>query len=124
MTEKIIQGDEDPADTASRRAAWAPLALANLKTEKFTEFKIEAVNRMAAQVSAWDDFEWIKRLLSISNLLNLSNMTAAQLLAKDILVYARDTVPPKLAVLTTKAELDAIDPTADDPFGDSTPWPT
>ena len=34
------------------------------------------------------------------------------------------TRPPKLATVTTEAGLDAVDPTAADPFGDGTLWPT
>ena len=124
MTEKIIQGKEDPANATIRAAAWAPVALSNLKIEKFAEFKTETVTRMSVHVPAWDTFEEIQFLLSFDNLLNLANATAAQIAAIEILKFTRDTVSSKLDELTTKAELDAINPTADDPFGDSTPWPT
>ena len=102
----------------------SPEVLGGLKSDKFEEFKIETVIRMAAQVPAWDSFARIEFLLSISNLLNAAAMTAAQVLAKDILVYTRDTVPSKLAAVADQAALDGMDPTAADPFGDSTPWPT
>ncbi len=95
-----------------------------LKQIKKELFKAEAVVRMAAQVPAWNSFERIEFLVSISNLLNGAALTAAQRLALDILEYARDTVPPKIAAVANQAALDAIDPTAADPFGDGTAWPT
>ena len=79
---------------------------------------------MAAQVPAWNSFARIDFLLSISNLLNAAAMTAAQTLAKDILVFARVTVPPKLTAIADQVTLDAIDPSAADPFGDGRVWPT
>ena len=105
-------------------AAPSPPTLAELKKAKISAFRSEAIVRMAAQVPAWDNFETIKVILSIANMLNTAAMTPAQTLAKDILMYARDTVPPKVNVATNEAELSAIDPTVSDPFGDGTPWPT
>ncbi len=35
----------------------------------------------------------------------------------DVYLYLRDSVPAKLAVVSSQAELDAIDPTAAEPFG-------
>jgi hypothetical protein len=49
--------------------------------------------------------------------------TAPMMLAKDVYLYLRDTVPAKLAGLAIQAELDAIDPSQADPFGDGTGWP-
>ena len=104
-------------------AASPPPTLDELKGVKRAEFKAETVVRMAAQVPAWDSFERIEFLLSIANLLNTANMTAAQTLARDILLYTRNTAIPKVNAVTTQAGLDAIDPTAADPFGDGTLWP-
>lgn len=100
------------------------LALVELKQEKRADFLAEGVTRIAAQVPDWDTLDTIKTVagLWVSHL--ATNATAAQLVAKDIYIYVRDTVPAKLAALTTQAQLDATDPTAADPFGDGTPWPT
>ena len=98
--------------------------LAEFKKAKRDEFRIEAVARMAAQVSAWNSFERIEFLLSISNMLDTSSMTAAQTLAKDILLYTKNTAIPKVNTTINQAALDIIDPTAADPFGDGTLWPT
>ena len=105
-------------------AAPPPPTLDELKKEKIGAFRTEAIVRMAAQVSAWDNFETIKVILSIANMLNTAAMTPAQTLAKDILIYARDTVPPKVDAVLNQNDLSVIDPTAADPFGDGTLWPT
>ena len=86
-------------------------------------FVDEGVTRIAAQVPDWNTIEAIKTAAGMWPAIS-SGATTAMLLAKDIYLYVRDTVPPKLAAVTTEAELDAIDPTAADPFGDGTPWPT
>ncbi len=78
---------------------------------------------MEAQVPAWNSFETILFLLSISNLLNVANMTAAQILAKDILIWTRNIAITKVNAMTTEAEVLAVDPTLADPFGDGTVWP-
>ena len=97
--------------------------LDELRSNKKTEFIAEGVTRIAAQVSDWNPLDTIKPVagLWVSHL--AANATAAQLTAKDIYLYVRDTAPAKLAAVTTQAGLDAIDPTAADPFGDGTPWP-
>ncbi len=101
-----------------------PPTLDELKTAKKAEFATEGVKRIAAQVPDWDSLETIKTVsgLWVSHL--ATNATPAQLKAKDIYLYVRDAVPPKIAAITTEADLAAIDPTAADPFGDGTPWPT
>ncbi len=101
-----------------------PPPLAQIKTAKRQEFVDQTVLRMAAQVPAWNSFARIEFLISIANLLDTASMTAAQMLARDILLFARDTAFPKLAAIATRAELAAIDPAAADPFGDGTTWPT
>ena len=98
-------------------------SIADLKKAKRAEFNIEGVTRIAAQVPEWNSIDIVAYTVSISNLLNLGSMTAAQTLAKDIYLYVKNTVSTKLAAVTTKDALDAIDPTADDPFADGTPWP-
>ena len=100
-----------------------PPTLSELKAIKRQEFKTEAVTRMAAQVSAWNSFERIEFLLSIVNMLDTAAMTTEQTLAKDILLYAKNTAIPKVNATADQATLDTIDPTAADPFGDGTPWP-
>ena len=94
------------------------------KATKRDEFKAEAIIRMAAQVSAWNSFARIEFLLSIANMLDTASMNAAQTLAKDILLYAKNTAIPRVNTAADQAALDAIDPTAADPFGDGTVWPT
>ena len=94
------------------------------KATKRDEFKAEAIIRMAAQVPAWNSFARIEFLLSISNMLDTASMNAAQMLAKDILLYAKNTAIPRVNTAADQVALDAIDPPAADPFGDGTPWPT
>jgi len=98
--------------------------LAELKTTKRADFVTEGVKRIAAQVPDWDSLSTIKTVsgLWVSHL--ATNATPAQLKAKNIYLYVRDTVPPKIAAIATEAALAAIDPTAADPFGDGTLWPT
>ena len=105
-------------------AAPQPPTLADNKQEKGQEFVTEAVGRIAAQVPDWDNLSTIKTVsgLWVSHL--AADATVAQVAAKDIYRYVRDTVPARLAAVATQAELDAIDPSAADPFGDGTPWPT
>ena len=118
----------DISDYQSFIDAWTaaeppPPTLADNKQEKGQEFLTEAVNRMAARVPDWDNLSTIQTVagLWVSHL--ATNATAAQAAAKDIYLYVRDTVPAKLAAVATQAELDGIDPSAADPFGDGTPWP-
>jgi hypothetical protein len=98
-------------------------SLAVLKRAKGDGFIAEAVTRIAVEVRDWDSLEQIKTVAGIWASHLASNATVAQTRAKDIYLYVRDTVPPKLAAIVDQAELDAIDPTAADPFGDGTPWP-
>ena len=101
----------------------APPTLADRKVHKGKDFKAEAVIRIAAQVPDWDSIEAIKTVAGmwVSHL--AGNATVAQLKAKDIYLYIRNTVPPKIMAITTEANLAAVDPTSDDPFGDGTNWP-
>ncbi len=115
--------DLTPAEETARQIETDAAALDGLRFLRRQQFKAEALRRIATQVPAWNSFERIEFLLSIANMLNTANMTAAQTLARDILIYARDTAIPKLAPLNL-ADLQAIDPTAADPFGDGTVWPT
>lgn len=101
-----------------------PPPLPESKIAKRLEFKSEAVARMAAQVPAWNSFARIDFLVSIVNLLDLTSITAAQSLARDIFIFARDTAIPRVNAAADQAALDAISPTSADPFGDGTLWPT
>ncbi len=105
-------------------AAPPPPTLAELKTAKGARFIAEGVSRVALQVPDWDTLDTIKTVAGLWASHLAANATAAQVAAKDIYLYLRDTVPPKLAAVATQPELDAIDPSAADPFGDGTPWPT
>ena len=98
--------------------------LSELKRDKREEFRSETVRRMSAQVPAWNQFETIEFLLSITNLLNVANLTAAQTVAKDILQWNKNTAIPKVNAMATKADVLAVDVTLADPFGDGTLWPT
>lgn len=131
MTSRVIATSPDapvknvelsPAEELARQNESDAAALSELRKRRRHEFKAEALTRIAAQVPAWNTFERIEFLLSISNMLNTGNMTAAQTLAKDTLVYVRDTAIPKLTGLTL-TQLQLIDPTLADPFGDGTLWP-
>ena len=109
--------------------AWAaaappPPTFAELKTAKRAEFIVAGVTRIAAQVPDWDTLDTVKTVAGLWASHLAATATAAQITAKDIYLYVRDTVPAELAAVTTQGELDAIDPSAADPFGDGTPWPT
>ena len=109
--------------------AWTAAAppsptLAELKTAKGGGFLTESRTRIAAQVPDWDTLDTIKTVAGLWASHLAASATAAQTKANDIYLYVRDTVPAKLAAVTTQGQLDAIDPTAADPFGDGTPWPT
>ena len=120
----------DPLSAAQRTAATAVVsahvpALKQERAAKRRAFVEQAVARTAAQVPDWDTIETIKSAAGAWPALAASGgITAEMLLAKDIYLYVKNTVPPKLAAAATQAGLDAIDPTAADPFGDGTPWPT
>ncbi|MCH7793836.1 MAG: hypothetical protein IH900_01665 [Proteobacteria bacterium] len=101
-----------------------PPTLAELKAAKGAAFTAEGRTRIAAQVPDWDTLDAIKTVAGLWASHLAANATAAQTVAKDIYRYVRDTVPAKLAAVATPAELDAIDPSTADPFGDGTPWPT
>ena len=105
-------------------AAPPPPTLAELKSAKGAAFSAEGVTRIAARVPDWDTLDTIKTVAGLWASHLAANATAAQTVAKDIYRYVRDTVPAKLAAVATPAELDAIDPSTADPFGDGTPWPT
>lgn len=100
-----------------------PLDLGPQIVAKKQEFIIEAVSRIATQVPEWNTFEMVAYTVSIANLLNLGSMNAAQTLARDIYLFTKNTALSRVAAVTTQAELDTIDPTAADPFGDGTNWP-
>ncbi len=99
------------------------LVLLKVKAFKREEFKEETVARMAAQVSAWNSFDRVDFLLSIANLLDAASMTAAQILAKDIVVWTKNIAIPKVNAMATEGDLLIIDPALADPFGDGTLWP-
>ena len=99
-----------------------PFPLTKLKDLKRVDFMTEGVARIAAQVPDWDSLEAIKTAAGLWPAIS-GGATPAMILAKDIYLYVRNAVPPKLAALTTQAALEAIDPTAADPFGDGTIWP-
>ncbi len=110
-------------EETSRLAETTAAILAGLRRQRRQEIQREGLARIAAQVPAWDSLERIEFLLSIANMLDTASMTAAQALARDILLFVRDTAIPRLAGLDL-AQLQSLDPTAADPFGDGTPWPT
>ena len=99
-------------------------SLDEIKTVKTAKFIAEGVRRIAAQMPDWDTLDTIKTVAGLWASHLAANATVAQVAAKDIYLYVRDTVPAKLAAVTTQAELDGIDPSAADPFSDGTPWPT
>lgn len=96
--------------------------LDDLKALKRGEFLIEGLGRIALQVPDWDSLAAIKAVAGLWPAV-AGTANAGQLAAKDVYLYLRDTVPAKLAAVSTQAELDAIDPTQADPFGDGSIWP-
>ncbi len=115
--------DLTPAEEAALAVEVAAAQEASARSHLRKGFIAEGLARIAAQVPAWNSFEVVELLLSIANMLNTANMTPAQSLANDVRLYVRDTALPKVAALAA-AELGSVDPTAVDPFGDGTPWPT
>ena len=113
-----------PFIDAWNAAAPPPPTLAELRLAKGAAFVAEGVTRIAAQVPDWDSLEAIKTVAGLWTSHLVANATAAQTKAHDIYLYVRDTVPAKLVAVTTQGQLDAIDPTAADPFADGTPWPS
>ena len=105
-------------------AAPPPPTLAELKAAKGADFIAEGVTRIAAQVPDWDTLDTIKTVAGLWVPHLAANATPVQIKARNLYLYVRDTVPAKLAAAATEAELDAIDPSTADPFGDGTPWPT
>jgi len=105
-------------------AAPLPPTLDDLKAGKNGGFITEGVSRIAAQVPDWDSIETIKTVsgLWVSHL--ATNATPAQLKAKNVYLYVRDTARPKVNAMATEAEVNAVDPTLADPFSDGTLWPT
>ena len=113
--------DLSAAEETARQAEMDAAAPATLRKHLRRRFLEEGVTRIAAQVPEWDSFERVALLASVWNMLGPPN--AAQALAKDIYLYVRDTALAKLDPLTL-TELQAIDPSAADPFGDGSFWPT
>lgn len=114
-----------PAEKAARDANEAEVAAAKpakLRAGKTAAFIEEGVKRIAAQVPDWDTLDAIKTAAGMWPAIS-ANATPEQVAAKDIYLFVRDTVPLKLAALSIEAELDAVDPTLADPFGDGTVWP-
>ena len=93
------------------------------RAAKAAELVTEGVVRIAAQVPDWDSVERIKTVAGMWPAIAAS-ATPAQLAAKDLYLFVRDTVPAKLAALASAAAIAAVDPALADPFGDGTPWPT
>lgn len=96
--------------------------LDELKALKRGAFMTEGLSRIALQVPDWDTIAAIKAVAGLWPAIS-GTANAAQLAAKDVYLYLRDTVPAKLAAVPSQAELDAIDVGATDPFGDGTVWP-
>lgn len=83
----------------------------------------EAVRRISQAEPEWNTYERIEFIASIWNLFG-GTPTASQVLAKDIYVFARDTILPAIAV-ADEAALAAIDPAASEPMGPGNgTWPT
>ena len=110
------------AEETAQLTEWSANQVDSTRAGLRRSFKAEGLRRIALQEPAWDTFETVALIASIWT--RLGAPSVAQVLAKDIYLYVRDTALPKLAAVTTQAALDAIDPTAADPFGDGTPWPT
>jgi hypothetical protein len=101
-----------------------PEILIEARTRKREAFITEAIVRIAAQVPDWDTLDAIKTVAGLWTSHLAANATPAQLVAKNIYLYVRDTVPAKLDAISDQAVLDAVDSTTADPFGDGTPWPS
>ncbi len=84
-----------------------PDVLDKVKQAKITEYKTEGVRRIGLQVAEWNNYETVKLIASIWNMMGTPN--APQTTAKDIYVYVRDTAIPNVNALTTIATVQAID---------------
>ena len=111
-----------PAEEASRQAESDANEVTSLRANLRQAFIDEGILRIAAQVPEWDSFERVALLASVWNMFG-GPPNAAQALARDIYLYVRDIALPRLGPLTL-AQLQAADPTAADPFGGGTLWPT
>jgi len=98
-----------------------PPTLAELKVAKAADFISEGVTRIAAQVPDWDSLDTIKTVAGLWVPHLVANATPAQIKARNLYLYIRNTVPARLNAVTTQAELDAIDPSAPYPFATARP---
>ncbi len=110
-TENLDRDTEEMAQT-----------LSSLRKRRRQEFISEGITRITTSVPEWDTFERVALIASIFNMFG-NPPNAAQNLAKDIYLFVKNTALPKLTLLTL-VQLQAVSPTAADPFDDGTLWPT
>jgi len=104
-------------------AAPDPPTLDDLKVLKIQDFITLGVSRIAVEVPDLDTLDSIKTVAAIWPEIS-AGARAVLTKAKDIYLYFNDIVPPKVNAMATEAEVDAVDPTLADPFGDGDLWPT
>ncbi len=84
-----------------------PSILAEVKQAKINEYKREGVRRIGLQVLEWGNYETIRLLASMWNMLGSPN--TAQSNSKDIYLYVKNTAIPDVNAQTTIAAVQAID---------------
>ncbi len=102
------------AEESARQAESNLNLLEGTRASLKAEFLTEGVRRIGLQVSEWNSFERVALLASVWNMFGAAP-NAQQAAARDIFLYLRDTVLPKLGGLTL-AELQQIDAAAAQPF--------
>lgn len=103
-------------------AAPPPLTLDDIKATKVQSFITFGVLRIAVQVPDLDTLASIKAVAAIWPEIG-AGARAALAKARDIYIFVKDTATPKVNAMATEAEVNAVDPTLADPFGDGTLWP-
>lgn len=116
----LTTSEEAQRDTED--AAYTVAKPERAKILKRKEFLKEAVVRIATQVPDWDSLDKIKTVAGMWPSLQ-AGANASMIAAKDIYLYAKNTAIPKLNAMNSLSTINAVDPTAADPFGDGTFWP-
>tara|TARA_Y100000310_G_C20609116_1_gene777091 strand:+ start:1094 stop:1537 length:444 start_codon:yes stop_codon:yes gene_type:complete len=88
--------------------------LDRVKGLKIKEYQKEGINRIKGHVVEWEDESIIKAVASTWR--QMSNHTAAQISAKDVYVYVKNTAIPNVNAQTTVEAVQIIDVTNDTNF--------
>ena len=93
-----------------------------IKKRKLAEaFRKEGIERVSVHVPEWNSEDKIEVVVGLWPALK-EHATQTMTAAMEIFFYTRDIAVPKLRA-SGEVDLDTVDPTAADPFGDGTAWP-